>query len=114
MPRSASGILKEQHEKSKAADKAMIENLHFVKDLGRQSQQALEAGDLRRFAELMRVHWERNAHAAHTPLGSWYSHVRLRGCKRRGFRSWPAGQRTVLVCGSCTKAASGKMPWLRA
>ena len=36
----------------------MIDNLHFVKDLGYQSQEALEAGDLHAFAELMNVHWE--------------------------------------------------------
>jgi len=32
--RSASAILKEQDQKSKQADAEMIENLHFVKDLG--------------------------------------------------------------------------------
>ena len=32
--RSASKILKEQDDKSKAADKGMVDNLHFVKDLG--------------------------------------------------------------------------------
>src|SRR5205085_12411437 len=34
-------------------------NLHFVKDLGYQSKEALEAGNLVRFAELMKVHWDR-------------------------------------------------------
>ena len=43
--RSASAILKEQDQKSKSDDKAMIENLHFVKDLGLQSQRALEGGE---------------------------------------------------------------------
>src|SRR6184192_1385838 len=57
--RSASNILREQDHKSKRSDKAMIENLHFVKDLGRQSQIALEAGDLHEFARLMDVHWQR-------------------------------------------------------
>src|ERR1019366_1269061 len=36
--RSASVILKEQDQKSKQDDARMIENLHFVKDLGLQSQ----------------------------------------------------------------------------
>ena len=41
------------------------ENLHFVKDAGYQSRQALESGDLRRFAKLMNVHWDyRSAEAA--------------------------------------------------
>ena len=46
--RSASAILKEQDQKSKSDDKSMIENLHFVKDLGLQSQRALEGGNLAR------------------------------------------------------------------
>ena len=57
--RSASTILKEQDDKSKSADKSMIENLHFVKDLGKQSQHALEGNDLHEFARLMDVHWQR-------------------------------------------------------
>src|ERR1700721_2887869 len=54
--RTAASILKEQKTKSLAADKSMIDNLHFVKDLGRQSQRALESGDLKEFARLMDVH----------------------------------------------------------
>ena len=56
--RAASSILKEQDDKSKQRDQAMIDNLHFVKELGYQSKDALESGDLRHFAELMNVHWE--------------------------------------------------------
>ena len=56
--RSASAILKEQHVRSKQNDREMIANLHFVKDLGRESKEALEAGALTRFAELMNEHWE--------------------------------------------------------
>src|SRR3982750_3675564 len=51
--RSASAILKEQDDKSKKADTAMMENLHFVKDLGKKSQRALEGNDLHEFARLM-------------------------------------------------------------
>jgi D-glycero-alpha-D-manno-heptose-7-phosphate kinase len=57
--RSASKILQEQHHKSTQSDKAMLENLHFIKDLGGQTQRALEADDLREFARLMDVHWQR-------------------------------------------------------
>ena len=56
--RSASSILKEQDDKSKGSEQDMVDNLHFVKELGYQSKEALESGDLRRFAELMNVHWE--------------------------------------------------------
>jgi D-glycero-alpha-D-manno-heptose-7-phosphate kinase len=56
--RNASELLRDQDARSKQGDRAMIENLHVVKRLGYQSKAALEAGDLRGFAELMHVHWE--------------------------------------------------------
>ncbi len=56
--RSAGSILKEQDTKSKEKNSDMIENLHFVKDLGYQSKAAFEKGDLDTFADIMNVHWE--------------------------------------------------------
>ena len=74
--RSASAILKEQDQKSKQADSGMIENLHFVKDLGLQSQRALESGDLREFARLMDVHWQRKKQRSggmsNPKINEWY------------------------------------------
>ena len=45
--------------RASSSDKAMVENLHFVKELGQQSQRALEGDDLHEFARLMDVHWQR-------------------------------------------------------
>jgi D-glycero-alpha-D-manno-heptose-7-phosphate kinase len=74
--RSASSILKEQDQKSKAADAGMLANLHFVKDLGFQSQRALEAGDLGQFARLMDVHWQhkkqRSGGMSNPKINEWY------------------------------------------
>lgn len=74
--RSASTILKEQDDKSKRSDKSMIENLHFVKELGKQSQQALEGNDLPEFARLMDVHWqrkkERSQGMSNRDINDWY------------------------------------------
>jgi D-glycero-alpha-D-manno-heptose-7-phosphate kinase len=56
--RSASMILKEQDEKTKQNDDQMLDNLHFVKELGLKSKDALEAGDLDGFGRLMDVHWQ--------------------------------------------------------
>jgi D-glycero-alpha-D-manno-heptose-7-phosphate kinase len=56
--RSASSVLEEQKKKSEAMDKVMLDNLHFTKELGLESMKALESGDLREFARLMKVHWE--------------------------------------------------------
>jgi D-glycero-alpha-D-manno-heptose-7-phosphate kinase len=74
--RSASSILKEQKTKTLAMDNSMVENLHFVKDLGKQSQKALESGDLREFARLMDVHWqrkkERSGSMTNPQINEWY------------------------------------------
>jgi len=74
--RSASKILKEQDDKSKQADKAMMENLHFVKNLGQQSQAALESDNLPEFARLMDVHWqrkkERSQSMSNQDINVWY------------------------------------------
>jgi len=74
--RSASKVLKEQDDKSKQADKAMLENLHFVKELGQQSQAALESDDLPEFARLMDVHWqrkkERSQSMSNQDINAWY------------------------------------------
>lgn len=74
--RSASKILKEQDDRSRGADKTMIENLHFVKELGHRSQVAIEGGCLAEFARLMDVHWrrkkERSGGMSNTKIDEWY------------------------------------------
>ncbi|HLL92086.1 MAG TPA: galactokinase [Solirubrobacteraceae bacterium] len=56
--RSASRVLADQDERSKAADQQMLDNLHATKDLGRRSCDLLRKGDLDSYAELMHEHWE--------------------------------------------------------
>lgn len=81
--RSASEILKDQDSRSKAGDKSMIDNLHFVKDLGFKSQAALESGDLREFARLMDVHWQhkraRSKDMSNNQINELYDHAMKNG-----------------------------------
>jgi D-glycero-alpha-D-manno-heptose-7-phosphate kinase len=56
--RSASEILNDQNSKSSKKDQMMIDNLHFTKELGLKSKEALLANDTDKFAELMHEHWE--------------------------------------------------------
>ncbi len=74
--RSASAILKEQDSRSQQDDAEMLENLHFVKDLGLCSQKALEGGCLEKFAELMKTHWEykkkRSCAMSNPQIDEWY------------------------------------------
>ncbi len=81
--RSASAILKDQDDRSKSSDPAMLDNLHFIKDLGRQSLVALERGNLEEFARLMDVHWQRkkarSAGMSNPQIDAWYDYARAHG-----------------------------------
>jgi D-glycero-alpha-D-manno-heptose-7-phosphate kinase len=81
--RSAGSILKEQDDKSKQSNKEMTDNLHFVKELGYQSLEALEVGDLLKFGELMNVHWEhkkkRSTGMSNGDIDGWYALARENG-----------------------------------
>ncbi len=81
--RAASDILREQDTRSRGGDRAMTENLHYVKQLGEESKQALECGDLRRLAEIMHVHWEhkkrRSAAMTNGRIDAYYELARANG-----------------------------------
>ncbi len=113
--RSASSILKEQKSKTLAADKSMVENLHFVKSLGKESQRALESGDLREFARLMNIHWERKKERSgimsDAQINGWYDHAmsngalggKLIGAGGGGFLMFYVEDKTKLRHAMCEK-----------
>jgi len=74
--RSASGILKDQKVKSQENNAEMLKNLHYVKDLGYRSREALIDGDTRLFGELMHEHWEhkkrRSGGMSNPQIDEWY------------------------------------------
>jgi len=81
--RSASGILKDQNERSKANDQAMLDNLHFTKELGYKSLECLETDNLEEFARLMDVHWQRkkarSSGMSNARINEWYDHAMANG-----------------------------------
>jgi D-glycero-alpha-D-manno-heptose-7-phosphate kinase len=74
--RSASSILKDQDSRTKQNDQAMIDNLHYVKDLGYRSRAALAEGDLHKFGLLLDEHWQnkrkRSAGMSKADIDTWY------------------------------------------
>ena len=56
--RSASSILLDQDKRSINNDSEITKNLHYIKELGFRSRDALLAGDLENFGQLMNEHWE--------------------------------------------------------
>ena len=81
--RAASGILKEQDERSRRNDTAMIEHLHRIKELGYETAECLRHGDLRRFATLMNEHWQhkkqRSSSMSNGPIDQWYDYALANG-----------------------------------
>lgn len=106
--RSASAILKDQNDKSKQNDQAMLDNLHFTKELGYQSLAALETGDLDQFARLMDVHWQRkkarSSGMSNAHINEWYDCAmahgalggKLIGAGGGGFLMFYAGDKKKL------------------
>ena len=74
--RSAGSILKEQQIRSQNNEADMLKNLHFVKELGYRSKEALESGDMILFGELMNEHWEhkksRSVGMSNPQIDEWY------------------------------------------
>ena len=74
--RSAGSILKDQNTRTKQSDSEMLNNLHYVKELGYRSKEALEKGNTRLFGELMHEHWEhkkrRSGGMSNPKIDEWY------------------------------------------
>jgi D-glycero-alpha-D-manno-heptose-7-phosphate kinase len=106
--RNAGGILKDQHVRSQHHEAEMIGNLHYVKDLGYRSKEALETGDTVRFGELMHEHWEhkkrRSQGMSNSQIDGWYQlgmtngaiGGKLVGAGGGGFLMFYAGDRKKL------------------
>lgn len=75
--RRAGAILGEQDTKTKMRDQGMIDNLHYVKELGFRIKETLIEGDLLQFGRLMHEHWEhkkqRSGGMSNPEIDRWYS-----------------------------------------
>lgn len=81
--RSAGSILKDQNTRTMQSDSEMLKNLHYVKELGLRSKQALEKGNAALFGELMHEHWEhkkrRSGGMSNPRIDEWYELGRKNG-----------------------------------
>lgn len=81
--RSASAILKDQDTRTKSSDASMIDGMHYVKELGFRSKQALEANQPAVFGEIMHEHWEnkrkRSSGMSNPKIDEWYELGRKAG-----------------------------------
>jgi D-glycero-alpha-D-manno-heptose-7-phosphate kinase len=81
--RDAASVLSDQRRRSEQDDRAMIENLSFVRDTGYEIRKRLEDGDTEGFAELLHEHWvrkrERSDGMTNPAIDRWYERARANG-----------------------------------
>jgi D-glycero-alpha-D-manno-heptose-7-phosphate kinase len=74
--RAAGEILEDQDKRTSSGDALMIDNLHYIKDLGMRIKEALERGDTTQFGRLMHEHWlikqRRSSNMSNTAVNRWY------------------------------------------
>ena len=74
--RSAGSVLKDQKEKTVSNNSDMLDNLHFVKELGYRSKELLLNGKTAEFGELMHEHWlhkkKRSSGMSNQQIDNWY------------------------------------------
>ncbi|HEX4404105.1 MAG TPA: galactokinase [Polyangia bacterium] len=74
--RAASQVLKEQDDRTKQQDDAMVRNLHHVKELGHRSLEAIESGNLTELGRIMHEHWQhkkqRSKLMSNADIDGWY------------------------------------------
>jgi D-glycero-alpha-D-manno-heptose-7-phosphate kinase len=81
--RNAGEILKDQKTRTQKEDPEMIQNLHYVKELGMRSQKVLESGKTPEFGEIMHEHWlhkkQRSRGMSNPQIDEWYDLGRKNG-----------------------------------
>ena len=74
--RSAGSILKDQKSRTQNSDTDMLNNLHYVKELGERSREALENSNPVMFGRIMHEHWEhkkkRSGGMTNPEIDRWY------------------------------------------
>jgi D-glycero-alpha-D-manno-heptose-7-phosphate kinase len=82
-PRDAIGILEKQDGAAKRKDRAVITALTEIKDIGIEIRDAIVRGNLRRFGELLDVHWQikrgLSDGISNSRIDEWYDLARRNG-----------------------------------
>jgi D-glycero-alpha-D-manno-heptose-7-phosphate kinase len=76
-------ILGEQSAQAKSNDSVVVGSLHQIKDIGLEIKQAIMRGDLRRFGELLDVHWQSkkrlSSRISNSKIDEWYELAKAHG-----------------------------------
>ena len=74
--RNAGQILDNQKRKTEMNDEKIINSLHFTKELGLQSKELLEKGEVEKYGQIMHKHWEHKKinfpETTNSQINNWY------------------------------------------
>jgi D-glycero-alpha-D-manno-heptose-7-phosphate kinase len=81
--RDATSILKQQDEATRNHDRTVVKSLREIKDIGLEISDSISKGNLRRFGELLDVHWQskkRLSEGISSPqIDAWYELAKKNG-----------------------------------
>jgi D-glycero-alpha-D-manno-heptose-7-phosphate kinase len=81
--RDATSILKRQDEATRTKDRVVVRSLREIKDIGLEIGEAISKGNLRRFGELLDVHWQSKKQLANgisnPQIDAWYELAKQNG-----------------------------------
>ena len=81
--RDATTILKKQDEATRNRDRTVIASLREIKDIGLEISSAISKGELRRFGELLDVHWQSKKRLSegisNRHIDAWYELAKQNG-----------------------------------
>ncbi len=81
--RDATGILKKQDDATRTKDRIVVNSLREIKDIGLEIRDAISKGNLRRFGELLDVHWQSKKQLSegisNPQIDAWYELAKQNG-----------------------------------
>jgi D-glycero-alpha-D-manno-heptose-7-phosphate kinase len=100
--RDATTILKKQDAATRAKDCAVVRSLREIKDIGLEISDAISNGNLRRFGELLDVHWQskkRLSEGISNPqIDAWYELAKQNGAVGGKISGAGGGGFLMLYC----------------
>jgi D-glycero-alpha-D-manno-heptose-7-phosphate kinase len=100
--RDATSILRKQDDATRAKDRAVVNSLREIKDIGLEIGDAISSGNLRRFGELLDVHWQSKKRLAagisNPQIDAWYELAKKNGAVGGKISGAGGGGFLMLYC----------------
>jgi len=100
--RDAATILKKQDNATKRKDREVVRSLHEIRDIGVEIRDAIVNGNLRRFGELLDVHWQTKKRLSdgisNKQINDWYELAKKNGAVGGKISGAGGGGFLMLYC----------------